>query len=244
MRSEQPGHVRIQIDQGHRFDRGMAQNLAHRQPVATAEHQHPARPGQRAQPRMHQRFVIAVFIAGAELQVAVEKQPQIILPAGDDDALIGRAQGQNDFIAVEIFLGQGREPVGGDKTGQQRQQRGHAQTAQTRRRTQLFAEQPQGPGRHQHVQQTKQQAGTHQTQMRHQQHREQQRHRQRAEIIQGQHLRHQILEGELLLENAHHQRNFQPDQNAHRQYQPIQRQAERPRPGKNQKQQRRGKATE
>ncbi len=80
--------------------------------------------------------------------------------------------------------------------------------------------------------------------MRGQQNRKQQRHRQRAEIIQGQHLRHQILKGELLLENPHHQRNFQADQNADQQHQRIQRQPKRAAPGEDQKQRRRGKAAQ
>ena len=80
--------------------------------------------------------------------------------------------------------------------------------------------------------------------MRRQQDGKQQRHRQRAQIVQGQHLRHQILEGELLLEDAHHQRDFQPDQNPDDQHQRIQRQPERAGPGENQEQGRGGKAAQ
>ena len=47
-------------------------------------------PGKRRESGMDQRFVIAVLVAGAELEMRVEKQPQVVLPLGQDDALIAR----------------------------------------------------------------------------------------------------------------------------------------------------------
>ncbi len=108
---------------------------------------------------MHQRFVIAVFVAGAELQVAVEKQSQVVLPAGQHDALIGRSVGEDDFVGIELFLGQRGNPVGGDEAGGQRQNGGGALTAQPTQLRQLRAKQPQRPSRHQYVEQPEQQTG-------------------------------------------------------------------------------------
>jgi hypothetical protein len=67
-----------------------------------------------------------------------------------------------------------------------------------------------------------------QAEVRRQQQREQHRHRQRADVIDAEHLRHQILERHFALEDAHDQRNFQPDEDADQQHQAVQREAEGP----------------
>ena len=100
MAGEQPGHFRVEIDQCDRFHRVVTQDFAHCQPVAAAQHQHPPRAWHRAQAGMHQRLVVAIFVAGAELQIVVEKQSKIVFPAGHHNALIGRSLGEYDFFGV------------------------------------------------------------------------------------------------------------------------------------------------
>ena len=97
----------IEIHQRDAFDVGIFQDLADRQPVAAAQHQHAARAGKRRQAGMHQRFVIAVLVARAELQVRVEEQPQIVLPLRQHDALVARVAREDHLVGVEIVVGGG-----------------------------------------------------------------------------------------------------------------------------------------
>ena len=69
-----------------------------------------------------------------------------------------------------------------------------------------------GPQRHRHIEHAEQQAGTHHAHVRRQDQREEDGNHQGAQVIEGEHLRHQILEGQLALQDAHDQRNLQPDQ--------------------------------
>ena len=53
---------------------------------------------------MHQGFVVAIFIAARELQIAVDIQPRVIFPLRNQKALIRGGLRMNDFIAVECFF--------------------------------------------------------------------------------------------------------------------------------------------
>ena len=90
---------------------------------------------------------------------------------------------------------------------------------------QLPPEQPQCPDGDHRIEQAKHQAGADQPQLRHQQQRKRQRHRQRAQVVEGQHLRDQVLERHIALEDAHHQRNLQPHQRADQQHHAVEQQA-------------------
>ena len=71
--------------------RPVLQHLAHRQPVAAAQHQHALRRAVRRHRRVHQGLVVAVLVARVELQVAVQEEPRAGLALGHDDALVGAA---------------------------------------------------------------------------------------------------------------------------------------------------------
>ena len=107
MRGEQTRHLRIQIHQRDALDRWILQDFADRQSVAAAQHQHAMRAGKRGKSRMHQRFVIAVFVARAELQMRIQEQPQIVFPLGKHDALIGRIAAEDHLVGVEAIVGGG-----------------------------------------------------------------------------------------------------------------------------------------
>jgi hypothetical protein len=64
--------------------------------------------------------------------------------------------------------------------------------------------------------------------VRRQQQGKQHRYRQRADVVEAEHLRHQILERHIALEDAHDQRDFQADEDADQQHQPVEREAEGP----------------
>jgi hypothetical protein len=61
-----------------------------------------------------------------------------------------------------------------------------------------------------------------------QQQREQHRDRQGTDVVEGEHLGDQVLELHLALEDAHDQRDLQPDQDADQQHQAVEREAEGP----------------
>ena len=127
---EELRHLRIEVDQRDRFDLRVAQDLAHRQPVAAAEHQHAPRAGQRRQPGVHQRLVVAVLVARAELQVAVEEQAHVLAPLRDHDALVFRRAGEDDLVRVQPLLREPGEAVGPGEPGGE--QRDHAPTCAAR----------------------------------------------------------------------------------------------------------------
>src|SRR5215470_9307171 len=54
---------------------------------------------------MDQCFVIAIFIARTELQMAVEEEPNVVFEASKDDVLVTGVAGKNDFIGIDVFLG-------------------------------------------------------------------------------------------------------------------------------------------
>ncbi len=64
-----------------------------------------------AKPGMHQRFVIAVFVARAELQVTVEEQPQVVLESGQHDVLVARIARENDLVGIDVVFGGDGDPL-------------------------------------------------------------------------------------------------------------------------------------
>ncbi len=94
---------------------------------------------------------------------------------------------------------------------------------------QLPAKQPHGPQRHQRIHQAKQQPRANEAQLRHQQQRKRQRHGQRAQVVEREHLRDQVFQGHVALQDAHDQRNLQAHQRSHHQHHPVQQKPERPR---------------
>jgi hypothetical protein len=185
-----------------------------------------SRAGQGGEARMHQRLVVAVFVARGKLQVVVEVEPGFVAPAGDDDALVGAGFGVDDVLVVEVGLGQADEVAGETEGDGECADHRDALRAQCRQRAELGAEQPQRPGGNQRVEQAEQQRAPDQPEVRRQQQREQQRHGQRADVVDAEHLRHEVLEGHFALEDAHDQRNLQPDQYPDQQHQAVEREAE------------------
>ncbi|MPN34076.1 hypothetical protein SDC9_181568 [bioreactor metagenome] len=57
---------------------------------------------------MDQRLVIAVFVVRRKLQIVVQEQAQVVAPAGDDNTLIGRRLGMDDFVGIHMRFGHAR----------------------------------------------------------------------------------------------------------------------------------------
>ncbi len=236
--------MRIELDQGHALDARVLEDLADRHAVAAADHEHAPRLPGRRQRRMHQRLVIAVLVARVELQVAVEEQAHPGVAAGDDDPLVGLRLAVEHVVGVEAVLGPAGHPVGEDEGGGEG---GDGQGAGQRLRADpadLAAKQPQRPDRDAGVEQAEERAGADQPELRHEQQRKGDRDRERAEVVEGQHLRHQRLQAAragagVALEDAHDERNLEPDQDADDQHQGVEGEAERGRAGGLQREQRR-----
>ena len=72
---------------------------------------------------MHQRLVVAVFVAAAELQVAVQEQAQVAARRGEHDALVGRGLRVDHRVGVDRGFRRLGDPVGIDEPGHQRGER-------------------------------------------------------------------------------------------------------------------------
>ena len=53
---------------------------------------------------MHQRLVITILIARAELQVRTQEQAHVVFPLGEHDALVTRVAREDDLVGVEIVI--------------------------------------------------------------------------------------------------------------------------------------------
>src|SRR6266481_2135320 len=56
---------------------------------------------------MDKRFMVAVFVAGAELQMAVEKKTEVVLEAREDEMLIMSVAGKNDLVGIDVVFSGG-----------------------------------------------------------------------------------------------------------------------------------------
>ena len=106
------GHLGIEIDERDAFDLGIFQNFADGQAVAAAQHEDAARGGDAGEAGMDQRFVVAVFVARAELQVAVEEEAEVVFEAREDEMLVARVAGEDDFVGVDVVFGGGGDFFG------------------------------------------------------------------------------------------------------------------------------------
>src|SRR3546814_16476745 len=78
----------------------MLQDLTGGEPVPAAQDQDVARLRDPAERRMNQRLVVTIFVAGGELKIAVEEEPEIVAAAGEDDTLERRRFGVDDRLLV------------------------------------------------------------------------------------------------------------------------------------------------
>ena len=117
---EGAGHFRVQIAQGNTLNLRVFQYFACGEAVAAAEDEDARRVLCHLHRRQYQRFVVARLIARGELQVAVQVKAGVVLPAGDDQALVGGVALVNDGVAVVALFGEGGDAVGGKEGGGKR----------------------------------------------------------------------------------------------------------------------------
>ena len=219
-------HGRVQLHQRHGFDRGVLEDLAHGHAVAAAQHRHLLGRAVGGHGGVHQGLVVAVLVGLRKLQVAIEVQPVARAPLRDHDALVGRRSAEDDAVLVELVFGHAGDLLGPRQRGQQDAQHHHAGRQVRLQAPQLVPKQPHRPQRHGRIHHAKQQPRADEPQVRHQEQRKRHRHRQRAQVVKREHLRDQVLERHVALQDAHHQGDLQPHQRAHHQHHAVQQKPE------------------
>ena len=163
---------------------------------------------------MHEGLVIPVLVARTELQMRVQEQPQVVLPRREHDALVRRVLRQDHVVGIERGLAEGERAIGHRPAGAEREHHGNRQRLEGAAWAQHVLEQHRGPQRDGRVDEPEEQRGADQAQVRDQDQREEQRRAERAEVVEGQDVRDDVLEVEAIAQDAHQQRDLEPDQDA------------------------------
>ena len=205
---------------------GIPEDFADRQSIAAPEHEHRTGRGQLGQSRVHERFVVPVFVARAELEVPVEMQSQVCAVACEHDALVGGRLGVNDRIGVGRAFRPRHEAFRGDESHQQSSQK---QESAHRKEAALRSARDEQPGAHEphdHIEHAEEEAGADQPQVRHQDQGKEQGGQQRSDVVEGENPGDKVLEFDAVLEQAQEQGDFQSDEHAHEEDEPVQRHSE------------------
>ena len=97
------------------------QHFTRGQTVTSAQNQYFFDLRQLLHHRQDQGFVVARFIGGRKLQIAIDEQARVVVPFGHHQALVRRGAGVDDGIAKIILFGFVSDVVGIPKTGEQGQ---------------------------------------------------------------------------------------------------------------------------
>src|SRR5215213_3994778 len=211
---EDPRHLRIQIDERDRLDRRMLQQLADGESVAAAEHEDAPRGRTRRKPRVYERLMIAVLVAGAELEVRVEPEPEVVLPGGQHDPLVARVAREDHLVGVDAVLGEVGDLRGAGHPRREEEQYGDACAGEDTACTEVRAKEPYRPEGDAGVDDPEQERRSHEPEVRHEEDRKSERGSERAEIVEGENVGDDVLERVAVLEDPHQQRDLQPDEHA------------------------------
>ena len=96
---------------------------------------------------MDESFVVAVFVARAELQMAVEEEAKIVFEASEDEMLVARVAGEDDVVGVDVVLGGGGDAAGVRHADSETTDDDDAGNAQNARAGKLVGKQIRGPKR-------------------------------------------------------------------------------------------------
>src|SRR6185503_18974084 len=106
------GHSGIQIYQGNRFNRRVTKHLPQGQTVTAAQYQYIARRTCECHWRMHQRFMIAIFVGRAELQMPVQEQLEPGSAACDHYPLVLSRSGIDDLVGEQLVFRKRSQRIG------------------------------------------------------------------------------------------------------------------------------------
>jgi len=143
--------------------------------------------------------------------VAVQEEPEVVAPTREHDPLIGRGFGEDHFIRVEALFGVGGQAIRVDESREEEESHRADLPAKRSNVAELLAEEPSRPAGDDGVENSKEKTGADQTELRREHDRKQQRRDQRAEIIERQHLGHEVLELQPSLEDSQQERNLEAD---------------------------------
>src|SRR5260370_12137573 len=111
--------------------------------------------------------MVAVFVAGAELQMAVKKEWKVVFEAREDEMLIVRVAGKNDFVGVDIVFGGGGDLSRLRPSGTQCAQHNETSHAQSACCGKLIREEIRTPENHSRHDQTQEHPRAYQASARH-----------------------------------------------------------------------------
>ena len=204
------------------------QHFSRRQTIAAAQNQHALVLRGGLHGGDDKGFVVTGFVARGELQIAVNIQARIVFPLRYHQPLVGRMAFKHHGVAKITLLGLEHPAVGKNKGNQQQQQHGVAAPFQAAIARQMQPENAGGEQGNGGVEQAEQQRGACHAELGRKEKRKQQRHGKRAHVVKSEHAGNGVFECEpLLVEHAHHQRDFHADHRADNGNQRIQQRAKR-----------------
>ncbi len=194
---------------------------------------------------MHQGLVVAVLVEGAELQVAVEIQAQVVAPARDDDALPAARFRVDDLVGIELVLGEVREALGEGEAAGERGENDGASQGHRAGCPQPPPEEPDRPQRDQRVHEAEEKCRPDEAEPGRQHERKGDRDGQRADVVEREHLGDDVLQSEPLPEDSHDERDLEADEDPHEDHDRVEHHAEaRARVGEGQEHDGRGEAAQ
>src|SRR6267143_2293390 len=99
------------MDEGNALDLRILQNFANGKAIASAKNQDAPRGRNGCESGMDERFMVTVFIARAELQMAIEKKAQIVLKTRENQMLVMGNAGKNNIVGVDVVFGGSGDPL-------------------------------------------------------------------------------------------------------------------------------------
>ena len=198
-------HRRIDVDEGSRFKRGIFQHFPHGETVAAAKHEHPLRAWTQRIRRMHEGFVVTVFVRGRELEVPVEEQLKPRTVSRDHEALVRRGLRVDDLVRVHLLLAVLHDGVGpGENANEEREDCKCPETQPLKAtRGNGIGEEVRAPERDARVEESEDDGRAHEPKLRHAQKREEQRGREAPEIVEREDARDEVAELHAPLKDAH-----------------------------------------
>ncbi len=109
---------------------------------------------------MDECFVIAILVARAELQVAVEEEANVVFEAREDEMLVARVAREDDFIGVDVVFGGGGDFFCLGEADAETDQDEYAKGAEDARGGELIREDVGGPERDGDVDEAEEHRGT------------------------------------------------------------------------------------
>src|SRR5262249_38820200 len=137
---KQVRHLGVKVDQSNALDLRVLEDFAYGETVAAPQHQDASWRRYSRKPGMDQRLMIPVLVGGAELQVTIQKQPDVVLEAGQNDVLVTGVAREDDLVGIDVVLGGSRDALCLDNPYTKEANNGDAERAESADRRELLGE--------------------------------------------------------------------------------------------------------